>query len=160
MISFGIAFQKIHLGFDSHIWMASPGNVPKMVKLYYIYFHYDISIFLANASTLLFLTRLFPEHSNSKWWKYTLWATYGLNVAWLIGIILGTVFACDRYRKDWDSLLSQHCGADSALWAARTVSNILIDLIILASPVPKILVLRVSRSQKAGAILVFLLGNW
>lgn len=141
--------------------MVPPENLPKIFKLLYsIYYLYDISLFLTKQSALLFLTRLFPEQQNSRWWNYTLWATHGLNVAWLIGIILGTALMCSPVQKGWDPMRPGHCGTTSALWTGSAIPSVFIDLVILILPMPKIWSLQMGRSRKAGIMLVFALGYW
>jgi hypothetical protein len=139
--------------------MVPPTNLPLLFKLLYgIYYLYDISLFLTKTSALLFLGRVFPKHANSKWWNYTLWFTHGLNVAWLVGIVFGTVFMCDPVQKGWNPMMPGSCGTTSALWTGSAIPSVVIDLVILLLPVPKIWVLRISRTRKSGLLLVFILG--
>ncbi|KAF2865016.1 hypothetical protein BDV95DRAFT_531823, partial [Massariosphaeria phaeospora] len=155
----GLAFAEVQLGFGRHIWMVPPENLPSIFKLLYaIYFVYDVSLFLTKLSALLFMTRIFARHANSSWWNYTLWVTYGLNTAWLVGIVLGTVLMCKPVAKGWNPMLPGTCGVTSALWTGSAIPSVVIDLIILILPVPKIWNLRISRTRKSGIMVVFILG--
>lgn len=139
--------------------MVPPKNLGPVFKLLYaIYFIYDLGLFLTKLSALLFITRIFPSHANSRIWNYTLWATYAMNGAWLVGIYLGTVLMCKPLAKAWNPLLPGKCGTTSSLWIGSAVPSVFIDLVILLLPVPKILTLRISRTRKAGIMVVFLLG--
>jgi hypothetical protein len=155
----GIAFSLVHYGFGRHIWMIPPENLPKIFKLLYsVYFVYDISLSVSKASALFFLTRLFPRHANSRWWNYTLWTTHAMNIAWAVGKILGVVFMCSPVQKGWDPMRPGHCAPTGRLWSGGTIPSVVIDLLILALPVPKIWSLRISRSRKVGVMFVFILG--
>lgn len=161
MIYFAIAFVLVELGFGRHIWMVKADNLPQIFKLLYsIYYIYDISLFTTKTSALFFLMRLFPKHANSRLWNHTLYATHGLNVAWLLGIVLGTFFMCSPVQKGWDPMLPGHCGTTSALWTGSAIPSVFIDLVILLLPIPKIWSLQMGRSQKVGITLVFILGYW
>jgi hypothetical protein len=139
--------------------MVPQQNLPKIFKLLYaIYFLFDISLFLTKTSALLFLRRVFPRHATSNLWNYALYTAHGLNIAWLIGIIFGTVFMCDPVQKGWNPMLPGKCGTTSALWIGSAVPSVFIDLVILLLPVPPILPLHISRARKAGVLLVFVLG--
>ncbi len=130
-------------------------------KLFYIvYYVYDITLFLAKTSALLFLSRLFPRHANPAWWNFALWTTYGLNIAWFLGICFGTAFMCKPLAKAWNPFLPGECGPTSALWIGSAIPSVAIDLIILLLPLPKIWTLKIGPAKKAGVLLVFILGYW
>jgi hypothetical protein len=123
-------------------------------------FVYDIALFLSKIAALLFLTRVFPRTSNSKWFNYALWTTFGLHVAWPIGNVFGTIFFCWLISKNWIVTQPGHCGAQFDLLLGSTVPSVVIDLIILVLPLPKQWHLQIGRAKKVGLMAVFILGYW
>lgn len=161
LAQFGIEFEMVQLGLGHHIWTISPSNLSILLKLLYaIYFLYDVSLFLTKTSALLFFSRVFPKYGKASWFDYALWTTHGLNVAWFVGIIFGTVFMCNPVAKGWDPFLPGTCGPTSALWIGSAIPSVVIDLIILTLPLPKIWGLNMNKKRKMGLTFVFLLGYW
>jgi len=151
----------VHLGLGRHVWTLSEAELAKFLKLLYsIYFIYDIALFLTKTSALLFFSRVFPAYANANWFNHALRITHLLNLAWLIGIVFGTVFMCNPVEKGWNPFIPGQCGPTSALWIGSAVPSVAIDLIILALPLPKIWGLQMSRGRKIGLTFVFLLGYW
>lgn len=81
-----------------------------------------------------------------------------LNVAWLVGMILGTAFNCNPVARNWDTSLPGNCGPTSSIWIASVVPSVFIDLLVLILPIPRIWAIKTSRSRKVGLSVVFVLG--
>lgn len=155
----GICFAMLHFGLGYHIFVVDPNDLGIFLKLLWsIYFVYDIALAITKTSALLFLSRIFPKRANSRWFNYAIYTTHALNVAWLIGIIFGTIFMCTPIEKNWNPMVPGKCGPTNALWLGSAVPSVVIDLIILILPLPKIWGLRLSPAKKTGITLVFLLG--
>lgn len=156
---FAMEFAMINAGFRSHIQTLEMDNILYLSKMNWAgNFVYDIALFLSKIAALLFLTRVFPRTSNSKWFNYALWITFGLNVAWLIGIVFGTIFFCWPISKNWMVTEPGHCGTQFDLLVGSAVPSVVIDLIILLLPLPKLWHLRIDRAKKVGLMAVFVLG--
>ncbi|KAI9035838.1 Major Facilitator Superfamily protein [Aspergillus affinis] len=155
----GLAFAMGFFGLGHHTQFVEPKDLSIFLRLLYaIYFVYDIGLFFTKLSALLFLSRIFPWHANSKWFNYTIVATHCLNCAWLAGIIFGTVFMCNPVEKGWNPTLPGHCGTTSALWLGSAIPSVIIDLIILLLPLPKIWTLQMTTTRKMAIIGVFVIG--
>jgi len=128
--------------------------------IFVIYFIYDSALFLTKLSALLFFSRIFPAYANAAWFNIIIYVTHGLNVAWFLGIIFGTLFMCNPIAKNWNPMLDGTCGETTALWYGSAIPSVIIDLIILLLPLPKIWGLQTSRARKGGIIAIFLLGYW
>ncbi|KAF2010700.1 hypothetical protein BU24DRAFT_400218 [Aaosphaeria arxii CBS 175.79] len=154
-----VAITLVHFGLGRHIWTLDETELLMVFKLFYtVYYVYDVSLFLTKTSALLFLTRLFPRHTNPTWWNIALWVTHGMNSAWFVGICFGTAFMCKPLAKGWNPLIPGECGATSALWIGSAIPSVIIDLVILLLPLPKIWFLHISVARKTGVTLVFILG--
>ncbi|KAI2890473.1 hypothetical protein CBS76997_6660 [Aspergillus niger] len=155
----GVAFAMGFYGLGHHAQFVDSKDLAIFLRLLYaVYYVYDIGLFFTKLSAILFLSRIFPWHANSKWFNYTIVATHCLNCAWLVGIIFGTTFMCNPVQKGWNPTLPGHCGTTSALWLGSAIPSVIIDLIILLLPVPKIWSLQMTTTRKLGIIGVFVIG--
>ncbi len=154
-----MCFVMLDFGLGYHVPFVQESDIFTFLRLLWAsYFLYDIALFLTKASALLFFSRLFPKHTNAPWFNWAIYVTHALNAAWLIAIIFGTIFMCDPVEKNWNPFVPGTCGPTNALWIGSAVPSVVIDLIILVLPLPKIWGLQMSRARKAGLTLVFILG--
>lgn len=153
--------SMIDAGFGQHIETLPMDNILFLSKLNWAgNFVYDLALTLSKLAALFFLARVFPRPTNSRPFNYTLWTTFGLVIAWLIGAIIGTFLFCDPLAKNWDPMTEGHCGTQFDLLTGSAVPSVVIDLIIVILPLPKLWHLNISKSRKAGLMLVFILGYW
>ncbi|KAK8110328.1 uncharacterized protein PG998_006785 [Apiospora kogelbergensis] len=154
-----ISFRMVDLGWGRHIRTVDPDDSSMSLKLLFIvYLVNDFALFFSKASGLLFISRIFPSFANPAWFNYMVVVTHGLNIAWLIGIVFGTVFICTPVEKAWNSTMSGHCGASSDLWIGCAIPSVTIDLFILALPMPKVWGLHMTKGRRWGLFVVFVLG--
>ncbi|KAF2649244.1 hypothetical protein K491DRAFT_721822 [Lophiostoma macrostomum CBS 122681] len=154
-----LALDMLRFGWGTHIsTIPYTKVVPMLTRLFTLYFFYNAAIALARASCLLFYRRVFGAAGCETWFKWALWITHGLNVAWLIGIILGTIFQCNPVAKNYDPLLPGWCEKSSTTWMGATIPSVVIDLILLVLPLPIIWRLRVDSGPKFTLISIFVFG--
>ncbi|KAI0514755.1 hypothetical protein F5B22DRAFT_647233 [Xylaria bambusicola] len=85
----------------------------------------------------------------------------GTVAAWGIAVFLLTVLQCIPIRGFWDKTINASCNVDSHTFLfAISIPNILTDAILLVLPVPHVVKLHASKSQKRGLITMFLLGGF
>lgn len=75
-----------------------------------------------------------------------------MNLAWLIGISLGTGLN-SAPGKD-------QCGLLSNLHIGTSIPSVFIDLFILILPMPMVINLRMGMARKLGLVVTFTLGYW
>ncbi|KAI0145932.1 hypothetical protein F4776DRAFT_608614 [Hypoxylon sp. NC0597] len=159
IVEYSLIFYMLSLGLGRHINTLPTENVAEsLIVIYVIYFIYDIGLFLTKESALFLFSRVFTRQAHISWFNYGLWTAHALNVSWLLGIIFGTVFMCDPVAKNYIPSLNGRCGDTGALWIGSAVPSVLIDLIILLLPLPKIWGLQMSIARKSGITFVFVLG--
>ncbi|KJK74912.1 hypothetical protein H634G_09746 [Metarhizium anisopliae BRIP 53293] len=155
----GIIFAMLYHGLGHHIQFVPPDKVAIFLRLLYaLYYMYNFGLFFTKCSALLFLSRIFSWHANTRCFNYAIATTHVLNAAWLLGVTFGTVFMCNPVEKGWSQPLS--CGPTSALWISSAVPSACIDFIILVLPLPKIWTLKMTRARKVGVTGIFVLGYW
>jgi hypothetical protein len=152
------AFVWIQLGLGRHYYELDPSALATSMKILFAnYFIYDIALWLTKTSALLFFRRIFSKRRSPTWFNMALLVTHGLNTAWLVGILLATIFFCDPIPKQWTPDLPGHCGQVSTLWIGSAISNVIIDFIILILPLPMIWGLHTSSRRRAGISIIFAL---
>lgn len=119
---------------------------------------FDLAVFSTKLCVLLFFSRVFPAHANSKWFNWTLWITHGLNVGWLIGIVVASFFLCIPMEGSWNVNVNGDCSNQVPVYVGSAISSVFIDFVILLMPLPKIWRLQMSVGKKGGLMVVFLLG--
>ncbi|GAP88685.1 putative cfem domain-containing protein [Rosellinia necatrix] len=156
---FALIFHMISLGLGRHIRGLSDEQIAgNLLTIYVVYFVYDTALFLTKMSALLFLSRVFPRYANHVLFNWGLWITHGLNVSWLLGIVFGTLFMCDPVAKGYNPNLPGYCSDVGKLWVGSAVPSVVIDLIILLLPMPKVWGLQMSGARKIGITVAFALG--
>ncbi|KAI0471715.1 hypothetical protein GGR56DRAFT_87122 [Xylariaceae sp. FL0804] len=155
LTSLGLALALVHFGLGRHEWQLSPGQQTMQSKVTIAEnLMYYASLFFTRASALVFFRRVFPAQA-SRAFTRALWATHGLNGAWILGTVFGNLFICWPVSANWTP--GSGCNACPA-WRGAAISSAAIDLIILLLPLPMILSLQTSARRKAGITVIFALG--
>lgn len=84
-----------------------------------------------------------------------------LAIAWWLGTLFLVIFQCSPINGAWDltANLKGHCVYFGDLILGYEVSNIVVDIIILALPVAEIRKLHMKTSRKIAVSGIFLLGG-
>ncbi|KAH9984909.1 hypothetical protein F4779DRAFT_612236 [Xylariaceae sp. FL0662B] len=155
----GASFAMLNRGFGHPIDTLSPDDILFILRVIYSgNYLFDTAIALAKASALLFFSRIFPRAVNERWFNIALLTVHALNIGWYIGIVLATVFLCDPIEKSWNPTVPGQCDTSYKVYIGSAVTSVMIDLMILLLPLPKIWRLQLKKAQKCGLLIVFLLG--
>jgi hypothetical protein len=160
-VQLGVSLALLDAGLGRHVWAIQPSsNLVKGLQLLFIeYFAYDLTLVLAKASALFFLTRVFHSHDKKGWFYKAIIVTHVLNILWFIGIVVGTLLRCDPLRLNWALVIDEgHCGDASALYIGSAVPSVFIDLIILLLPIPSVWKLHTTLAKKIGISIIFVFG--
>ncbi|MCJ1267410.1 hypothetical protein MMC22_007295 [Lobaria immixta] len=119
---------------------------------------YGLTITAVKISILLLYRRVFDTAS----FKRAILVVGFLCITWLCGNVFTELFLCSPMSAAWDPKLvfSNHCRDFQAFLVGITVSNLLLDVIILCMPLPMIWNLKLSTRKKLEVIGVFLLGSF
>jgi hypothetical protein len=122
---------------------------------------FAVSLALSKASILCFYRRIFCPLT--KWYDFaTLTISFMLVIVVMfgVGITFATIFACGTHVSYWWSSagaeLKDHCVNTQMLEYAQSVSDFIIDAIIILIPIPLVWRLKLSSKRKLGVIAVFL----
>lgn len=112
---------------------------------------------LAKLALLLFYLQL---NNQDRWFRLAVYFTIFVNVGSNLSIFFGLVFACKPIAMGWDLTITDGTCIDRvALFKFTAVIGIIVDLLIIAIPMPMIHKLQMSRSKKVALIIMFVLGS-
>ncbi|KAF2962768.1 hypothetical protein GQX73_g10803 [Xylaria multiplex] len=115
-------------------------------------------IVFVKFSILALYWRIFNKNSSIKLPVAILTFTVG---AWGIAVFLLTLLQCIPTRGFWDKSIKAACNVDSQKFLfGISIPNILIDVSLLALPIPYVVRLNVSKNQKRVLVSIFLLGGF
>ncbi|RMZ66303.1 cfem domain-containing [Pyrenophora seminiperda CCB06] len=154
----------IDSGLGQDAWLLSPQKVADVVKYYsFEELGYVAITFLTKITILTFYLRIFPLGRI----RISTYLFIGVCVCLMISIFLAHLLQCLPISFTWDSWqgpLVQHPPDASCdvkrenLNYAFGITNITLDAIIMALPIPKLLSLELRWQRKLGVILVFCVG--
>ncbi|MCJ1267984.1 hypothetical protein MMC22_007870 [Lobaria immixta] len=118
---------------------------------------YGLTITAVKLSILLLYQRVFDTVN----FKRAILVVGFLCITWLCGNVFTEIFLCSPMSAAWDPILifSNHCRDLQAFLVGITASNLLLDLIILCMPLPKVWNLNLSNYKKLEVSGIFLLGS-
>lgn len=153
-------FAVLNYGLGKHIWNVplQPDFFPKFC-LHSVISEtcFCIASGCAKSSILLFYLRIFPTTGTQK----AIWATLFFNVGYSFAGTCVGIFHCDPVAASWnlEAQKSARCVNAPAFYFAYTSLNITSDLLTLAIPIPKLVLLPVPWKQKIAAALALSVGG-
>lgn len=134
----------------------SKGDVAHFFKILYIYeIIYGWAISAVKFSILLFYWRIFKVDT----FRIPLYVMGVVCFAWFLAQELGSIFKCIPASALWDSSVHGTCIDLKQFVLGVSVPNIVIDVALLALPLPFVWGLQLNRSQKFAVSGIFLLGS-
>lgn len=155
----GLGFRLIALGLGRPIAAVDPSmdQISEFLRLLFANeLLYHLGLTLAKSSAVLFFYRIFDV--GGSWYYWSLRVTHGLVWLWLPASWLTTIFSCSPVEKYWQPWLPGTCLNQESIWLGITIPNLLLDLVILLLPLPKLWKLKIKPAQKLLLTGVFLLG--
>jgi len=135
----------------------SPDEVTWLLKMFYWpELGYVILIATIKCSILISYTRIF---GHLRWFKLTTYALGTLVCIWFLGVFFSVLFQCTPIDKAWYPLKDGHCiDLVPFLWG-NSISNNILDWLILFLPVIPVWRLQMEPVQKFLVMGSFLLGS-
>lgn len=117
---------------------------------------YTILVVLVKTSILFSYKRIFGHIKSTRLHIYALMA---LAWGWGIAVFFTCVFQCTPIDKAWQPQKPGHCIETIPFLWGNSISNFVIDWMILAVPIVPIWKLQMAPAQKSLVALSFLLGS-
>lgn len=116
------------------------------------------SLACTKLSALFFYRRIFCVGVKTQWFNIASLVTIVIVVIWLVVFQFLTGFQCGtHFSALWNGTYTEYCTISFPFLYGLAVSDFLLDLLILALPIPRILQLHASIKKKLAIIGVFLL---
>ncbi|MCJ1439474.1 hypothetical protein MMC27_008868 [Xylographa pallens] len=114
----------------------------------------QLGVGASKASVLLLYLRIFIQ----KRFRICVQVMLGLVAAWTITFFLTDLFSCIPVTPLVEPFYGNQCMDTVSMWYAGSVSDIILDLLILMIPIPMVLRLQLPAKQKMGVLAMFFLG--
>jgi hypothetical protein len=82
-----------------------------------------------------------------------------LVLSWCLSVFITVLLQCRPIALNWNKQLSGTCINPKPFFFGNAISNLIIDAVILALPIPMVLQLQLRLSQKLSILGIFLLGG-
>lgn len=146
-------------GLGKHITRVSPPDLEKgLLTLWIVLWLYFTGLWLSKLSAIAFYARIFGLGNKNKKYRAALWVVVGLLNVWMIGLILSLLLQCRPLHKSWERKIPGECYDYYLWWLSSTLSNFLLDMIVLLLPLPMLWRLQIDRSKKKYIYCVFITG--
>ncbi|KAJ4009366.1 hypothetical protein NW752_009668 [Fusarium irregulare] len=117
---------------------------------------YAVCTAFSKMTLALFYRKLSPQ----RWWRWSVYGVLFLVAGYNLAIMLVIIFGCVPFKKSWDlTMLEGSCVDRPMVYVCTAGLGILSDLILLLMPLPMILRLQMPRRQKAGLVVLFVIGS-
>ncbi|KAL4880274.1 hypothetical protein BJY04DRAFT_219272 [Aspergillus karnatakaensis] len=153
-----IAFPIRDGGLGKDIWHVPFDDITKTVYLFAIAtILYPPCIALIKISMLLLYLRLFPGY----YIRLATLTTLAITSCWGIIYTLMGVFQCKPREYMWERWDGEHkgqCLDQHAILMSHAIINIVLDVVVIALPLPTLLRLNLSLTKKVGVCMMFVIG--
>ena len=147
----------VSIGLGKHINQVPQPHSQVALTLFIANFVYNTGLSLVKMSVLMFYIRVF---GTVRAYRIIFWNVGALIVGWCVSINLLALFFCVPVQKSWLPTTPGFCLATHETFLGATISNVLIDIIILIVPVPMLWRLHIGTPRKFALVGVFVAGYW
>ncbi|KAB8290819.1 hypothetical protein EYC80_008456 [Monilinia laxa] len=114
-----------------------------------------IGLGFTKASILILYMNIFRGYT----FHFASQSIMALVITWSVSFFFANLFTCYPITPFVEPFYNHKCMRALDMWYAMSVSDILVDIMILALPVPMVWQLKLRLKQKVGVLLMFLLGR-
>ncbi|KAI8933113.1 hypothetical protein NX059_009756 [Plenodomus lindquistii] len=145
-------------GFGKDVWTIPPKKMYRISKFTWLAeVFYFISMAFAKISFLVFLLRIFPRQELRRTVHALIWISAAYGVAFTVTCL----FNCTPVSYIWERWDGEHKGKCINFhvfgWVSAVV-NIVLDIAVVAVPIPELLRLSLSTKKKVYVIMMFSVG--
>jgi hypothetical protein len=134
-----------------------PGKIMTFLKIRKVT---EITYLVSVTSPKLAVLYLYQQVFSTPRYRKVILVTTGLIVAYFVACFIAIFAICRPFAFNWDqSIAGGRCANIMASYRYISIANIVIDLILLALPMPGIYKLHVKRSVKIGLFITFAMGS-
>ncbi|KAL6233068.1 hypothetical protein BDW75DRAFT_246823 [Aspergillus navahoensis] len=154
----GVGFPLKTHGLGKNIWTVPFSDISETLKLFFIEeVLYTICTALIKLSMLFLYLRLFPNALL----RTIIFISLAITTLWALGSFLAQVLSCNPvsyYWNQWDGEHEGKCTSHNSLLLAHSITNIFLDILVIALPMPVLVRLQMSLEKRMGMCLMFAVG--
>ena len=152
-----LSIYWVNIGLGKHISQVPQPHSQLALTLFIVNFVYITGLSMVKMSVLLFYVRVFGTVSA---YRVIFWTVGILIVGWCVSINLLALLTCIPVQKAWLPTTPGSCLVTYRAFLGTSISNVVIDVIILIAPVPMLWRLHIETPRKFALIGVFAAGYW
>lgn len=148
-------------GAGRHVWALDVTDLVTMYQILYAYTYiYAAAVATTKLSILLFYGRIFKY--DGRWWQIVLAISFFLTLSIPLIIWITMANACKPVSFFWNQFIGAEgkCIDINAFFLALGIMNMLVDVVVLVVPIPRILALNMTARKKWGVSGILLLGGF
>lgn len=119
--------------------------------------NFILGVFLTQLSMVLLYKRIFSL--GAAWFRKTYYALLFFTVTFNVPIFFITLFQCTPFQYAWDKSINGHCIDVRRLYTVHTALILVLDIFIVAAPLPHVRNLHANAGTKGAVAGMFLLGG-
>ena len=116
-----------------------------------------IGLSLVKLSVLLFYAKLF---GSVRIYRIAFWIVGSIIIGWCVAMEFLANFPVVPIQKAWLLAITGHCLDSNRVNLGSTISNVVIDVIVLILPIPMLWKMNIQRQRKVELVGVFAAGYW
>ncbi|OOO07976.1 hypothetical protein OAory_01044760 [Aspergillus oryzae] len=153
-------WMRTTLGMDDYVICVSIILAYSMLGEAVCFFANEISYTLLIPSIKISILLLYRRIFSVRNFRIASLITGGLVVSWCLAVFITVLLQCRPIALNWNKTLEGTCIDPKQFFFGNAISNLLIDVVILALPIPMVLQLQLRLSQKLTILGIFLLGGF
>ncbi|KAK7757122.1 ATP-dependent RNA helicase [Diatrype stigma] len=143
-------------GIGLHISDVSAVELPIGLKSFFAsQFMWAISICSFRVAILLLYLEVFGR---ARWFRWATWASVAIVCLFYVGALSTTLRLCSPIAYNWDRTIEGTCGNEGEAELAAATINMVLDVVIVAPPLPIIWGLKMRTGRKVAVSVTFGLG--
>ncbi|KAK8016873.1 Integral membrane protein [Apiospora rasikravindrae] len=154
----GITFEMCGIAIGRHFWQVTVADYSPYFLAYSTAatMTYSLSVIFSKLSILFFYLRLSPQQS----FRFAVIALIVIVSAYALAYQVVSIFSCKPMRAAWDiTITDATCVDKEAVYMGLSISNIIMDVIILLIPIQVVYPLQMSKRQKVSLLMLFATGG-
>ncbi|KAL8732132.1 MAG: hypothetical protein Q9181_004047 [Wetmoreana brouardii] len=157
LLAVGSILMAIKGGEGKQMNDLSPSELTWLLKLmFWPELAYTICIATIKISVLISYNLIFGR---LKWFRYATFVLGIITSMWFVGVFFAVLFQCTPIDKTWRPMKPGHCISIKPFFWGNSISNAILDYLILLLPVVPVWNLQMSKVQKVLVLLSFSLGS-
>ncbi|BCS24862.1 CFEM domain-containing protein [Aspergillus puulaauensis] len=154
----GIGIELRNYGLGKDMWRIPFDDIRQILKLFFIEEEmYCVCIATIKISILCLYLNIFPNRGV----RIATYIMLAISLVWAIVSFFVLLFSCSPISYYWDMWDGEHtgkCMSHDKILVAHSVSNIVLDVLIVAIPMPTLATLHMPLEKRLGVCVMFAVG--